>query len=134
MKQFIIAYFTSLISILIIDGIWLFFVAKNFYAKYLGSLMAKSPNLLAAGIFYLLYPLGLIVLVILPAIKGNTSFFKIFLLGALFGLIAYATYDLTNLATIKDWPVIVSVVDILWGTLYTGVISIIVVYLTRIFS
>lgn len=96
--------------------------------------MAKSPNLLAAGLFYLLYTLGLTVLIVLPALKGETNFFKVFLFGALFGLVAYATYDLTNLATIKDWPLIVTIVDIIWGTTYTGIISIIAVYLTRLFS
>jgi uncharacterized membrane protein len=133
MKEKIIAYFSTLIPILIIDGIWLAVVAKNFYTKYIGSLMAKSPNLLAAGLFYLLYALGLLVLIVLPAVKGETSFLKIFLFGALFGLVAYATYDLTNLATIKDWPLMVTLVDILWGTTYTGVVSLIAVYLTRLF-
>lgn len=134
MKEKIIAYFSTLIPILIIDGIWLVSVAKNFYSKYIGSLMTKSPNLIAAGIFYILYAFGLVVIVVLPSVKGETSFLKIFLLGALFGLVAYSTYDLTNLATIKNWPLVITLVDILWGTLYTGVISIIAVYLTRLFA
>ena len=96
--------------------------------------MAKSPNLIAAGLFYLLYALGLTVLVILPAAKGETGFLKIFLLGALLGLVAYSTYDLTNLATIKNWPLMVTLVDILWGTLYTGIASIIAVYVARLFT
>ena len=80
MNESIIAYFSALIPILVIDGIWLALVAKNFYSKYISSLMAKSPNLIAAGLFYLLYALGLTVLVILPAAKGETGFLKIFLL------------------------------------------------------
>ena len=134
MKEALIAYFSTLITILVIDGIWLAFVARNFYSKYIGSLMSKSPNLAAAALFYLLYALGLMVLVILPAVKGDTSFIKVFLFGALLGLVAYGTYDLTNLATIKDWPIVVTLVDILWGTLYTGVVSIIAFYITRLFS
>lgn len=133
MSEIIIAYFASLLPMLIMDGVWLFTIAKNFYAKHIGSLMAKSPNLIAGGLFYILYALGLAVLIVLPAIKDNTSFLKIFLLGALFGLVAYGTYDLTNLATIQNWPIIITIVDILWGTLYTGIVSMIAVYLTRLF-
>ncbi len=134
MKEKIIAYFSVFVPMLIIDGIWLVVVAKNFYAKYISFLMAKSPNLIAAALFYILYPLGIAVFIILPSLKGDVSFFKIFLLGSLFGLIAYSTYDLTNLATIKNWPLVVTVVDIIWGTTYTGVVSIIALYLTRIFA
>lgn len=133
MKEAIIAYFSSLLPMLLIDGIWLAVVAKNFYTKYVGSLMSKSPNLVAAGLFYILYAFGLLFLVLLPAIKGETNFLKVFLLGALLGLVAYGTYDLTNLATIKNWPLMITVVDLIWGTLYTGVVSVIAVYLTRLF-
>lgn len=107
---------------MLIDGVWLAVIAKNFYAKYLGYLMAKTPNLAAAGIFYVIYIIALVVLVISPAVqKGSLQ--GAILTGALFGLAAYATYDLTNLATIKDWPLIVTIVDLVWGTFLTGTVA-----------
>ncbi len=112
-------YFVALITFLIIDGAWLMLIAKNFYAKHLGYLMAKTPNLAAAGIFYLIYIFTMVVLIISPALQKG-SLITAILTGALFGLCAYATYDLTNLATIKDWPLIVTIVDLIWGTFVSG--------------
>lgn len=114
MKYFSL-YLINLIVFLGIDAIWLTVVAKKFYAKHLGYLMSDKPNLAAAGIFYLLFVVGLLVLVILPGLKEN-SLPKTIIYAGLFGLISYATYDLTNLATIKSWPLIVTVVDMIWGT------------------
>jgi len=115
-------YIVSLISFLIVDGIWLTVVAKNFYAKHLGFLMSKNPNLVAALIFYLIYILALVVLVISPSLQKN-SLQTAVLYGALFGLCCYATYDLTNLATIANWPLIVTIVDLIWGTILSATIS-----------
>lgn len=115
-------FFVALVTFLIIDGIWLTIVAKNFYAKHLGYLMSKTPNLAAAGIFYLIYIFGLVVLVISPALHKN-SLMSAILMGAVFGLCGYATYDLTNMATIKDWPLIVTVVDLIWGTLLSAAVA-----------
>ena len=115
-------YFVSLFTFLIIDGFWLMVVAKNFYAKHLGYLMTKTPNLAAAGIFYLIYIFGLVVLVLSPALQKG-SLISAILLGALFGFCAYATYDLTNLATIKDWPVLITIVDLIWGTFVSGAVA-----------
>lgn len=117
-KQFLVALF----SFLIIDGLWLTVIAKDFYAKHLGLLMAKTPNLAAAGIFYLIYIFTMVVLIISPALQRG-SLQSAILTGALFGLCAYATYDLTNLATIKDWPVLVTVVDLMWGTFLSGAVA-----------
>lgn len=117
-KQYIVALFTFLI----IDGAWLMLIAKNFYAKHLGYLMTKTPNLAAAGIFYLIYIFTMVVLIISPALQKG-SLLTAILTGALFGLCAYATYDLTNLATIKDWPLIVTVVDLIWGTFVSGAVA-----------
>ena len=117
-KQFLVA----LGLFLLIDGIWLTTVAKNFYAKNLGYLMSKNPNLVAAGIFYVIYVITLVILVISPALQRG-SLLSAVLTGALFGLCAYATYDLTNLATIKDWPLLVTVVDLIWGAFVSGAVS-----------
>lgn len=115
-------YFVALFTFLMIDSVWLAVIAKNFYAKYLGYLITKTPNLVAAGIFYLIYILGLVVLVISPSLEKKSLIMAI-LTGALFGLCSYATYDLTNMATIKDWPLIVTIVDLIWGTVLSGSIA-----------
>ena len=114
--------FVTLLSFLLIDGIWLTIIAKNFYAKHLGYLMAKTPNLAAAGIFYLIYVFALVVLIISPALQKG-SLVSAILMGSLFGLCAYATYDLTNLATIKDWPLLITIVDLVWGTFVSGAVA-----------
>lgn len=115
-------YLTALVTFLIVDGIWLTTVAKNFYAKHLGYIMTKTPNLMAAFIFYLIYILGIVVLIVSPALQKG-SLLSAILSGALFGLCSYATYDLTNLATTKDWPLIVTIVDLVWGTFVSGVVA-----------
>ncbi len=115
-------YFVSLIVFLGIDGVWLTVVARKFYAEQLGYLMTKTPNLLAALIFYLIYILGVVVLVVAPALeKGNVM--ESVIKGALFGLVCYATYDLTNLATIKDWPILVTIIDLIWGTVLSATVA-----------
>jgi len=134
MKTFIIAYLSSILPMLAIDGVWLATMSKRFYAARLGSLMTASPRLAPAGLFYLLYNLGVALLVVVPAVDGGTSMVKVFAYGALLGLVAYGTYDLTNQATLKDWPVVVTVVDLVWGALLTGVVSIISVALTRLIN
>ncbi len=95
-----------------IDLIWLGLIAKNLYAKHLGYIMAEKVNWTAAILFYVLFIIGILYFAITPA----TSLGNVMLSGALFGLISYATYDLTNLATIKSWPVIITVIDLVWGT------------------
>lgn len=115
-------FFVALLTFLLIDGVWLTVVAKNFYAKQLGYLMAKTPNLAAAGIFYIIYVISLVVLVVAPAVQKGSLQSAVFM-GALLGLSAYATYDLTNLATVKDWPLMVTIVDLIWGTVLTATVA-----------
>lgn len=105
-----------------IDMLWLGVVAKGFYAQQLGHLMRPSVHWGAALLFYLLFIAGLIVFAITPAIEKG-SFIHAVLLGAFFGFITYATYDLTNLATLKDWPLAVTVVDLIWGAVLAGTVS-----------
>jgi uncharacterized membrane protein len=101
---------------LALDGLWLGLLAKDFYQQGLGHLMATSPRWLPALLFYVLYPLGLLYFAVLPQ-NQDAGLAQALLRGALFGFFAYGTYDLSNLATLKDWPALVSVVDIAWGTL-----------------
>ena len=122
--MFIKLYFITLPIFLFIDMVWLGLVAKNFYAKHLGFLMKADVNWLAAILFYLVFVVGLIVFVITPALEKK-SWVMALLLGALFGFITYATYDLTNLATIKDWPIIVTIIDLVWGTFLAAAVSVV---------
>lgn len=107
-----------------IDMVWLVVVAKNFYQKQIGYLMKPDINWLAAIIFYLLFITGLIIFVITPAMVKQ-SWVHALLYGALFGLVTYATYDLTNLATVKDWPLLVTLVDLVWGSVLAASVSVI---------
>jgi uncharacterized membrane protein len=120
--MFIKLYGIALPVFFAIDMVWLGLVAKNFYAKYIGFLMTPNVNWIAAIIFYLLFIVGAVVFVIMPAFEQK-SWMHALLYGALFGLITYATYDLTNLATVKDWPLIVTVVDLVWGMTLSASVS-----------
>ncbi len=120
--MFLKTYLIALPVFFAIDMIWIGLVAKNFYAKQIGFLMKADINWLAAIIFYLLFIVGLVLFVILPALEKK-SLIQVIILGALFGLIAYATYDLTNLATLKDWPMLVTVVDLIWGAVLASSVS-----------
>jgi uncharacterized membrane protein len=122
--MYIKLFFIALPVFFAIDMIWLVLVAKNFYQKQIGFLMKPDINWFAAIIFYLLFILGLVTFVISPAVEKQ-SWIHALLFGALFGLITYATYDLTNLATLKDWPLVVTVVDLIWGTVLAASISVI---------
>jgi len=134
MKTFLIAYASAIVSMLAIDLVWLSLTMKPFYQKYIGHLLAEAPSILPAVIFYLIFIFGLTFLIINPALTGNFSYLKLFLYGALFGLVAYATYDLTNQATMKNWPVIVTIVDLIWGSLLTGTVAVIAKFVTKFFS
>ena len=122
--MFIKLFLIALPVFLAIDMIWLVLVAKKFYQQQIGILMRPDINWLAAIVFYLLFIIGLVTFVISPAVEKQ-SWIHALLYGALFGLITYATYDLTNLATIKDWPLLVTVVDLVWGTVLASSISVI---------
>jgi uncharacterized membrane protein len=115
-------YLVSLVAFFAIDMFWLGLVARSFYQQQLGFLMAPSANWFVAILFYLLFVAGLLFFVIVPGLNANSL--KVTLLkAALFGLITYATYDLTNLATLKDWPALLSIVDMLWGTFLSVSVS-----------
>jgi len=117
-------YLVTLLAFFLVDMIWLAFVARKFYRQQIGFLMASKPKWLAAIIFYLLFILGILVFVVVPGLDGS-SLQTALLRAALFGLITYATYDLTNLATLKDWPILVTLVDLLWGTVLSVLISLV---------
>jgi len=122
MAYYLKLYLATLIAFFAIDMLWLGVVARTFYQRHLGFLMAPHPNWLAAIVFYLLFIVGIVVFVVAPGLKAD-SLKTTLLLAALFGLITYATYDLTNLATIKNWPVLVTIVDMIWGTILSVIVS-----------
>ncbi len=115
-------YLIALPVFFLIDMFWLGFVARNFYRQQIGFLMTPNINWVAAIIFYLIFIFGLVVFVISPAL-AKESINHAILSGALFGFITYATYDLTNLATLKDWPLLVSIVDMIWGAILAASVS-----------
>ena len=110
-------YAITLVCFLTLDAIWLGLIAQPFYQAQIGFLLARNTNLPAAGAFYLLYVAGLVFFVVGPALRAGTPPVRATLRGAFFGLVTYATYDLTNLATIDRWPLPLTVVDMAWGTL-----------------
>jgi len=122
MRYYIKLYFITLIAFLAIDMVWLGLVARTVYQKYLGFLLAPSTNWIAAVLFYLLFILGILVFVVVPGLRAN-SLKATLLRAALFGLITYATYDLTNLATVINWPVLITVIDMAWGTVLSVLVS-----------
>jgi len=119
-KIWAIVYLSTIGAFLLLDGLWLGLIAKSFYASQLGDLMAKPIRFLPAGIFYLMYAVGLVVIAIQPN-NATVGLLAAAATGALIGFMAYGTYDMTNLSTIEGWPLKMSLVDWAWGTCVTGV-------------
>jgi uncharacterized membrane protein len=127
--MFLRLYLTAFPVFLVIDMIWLVLVARKFYSRHLGFIMRSDVGWIPAIIFYLLFIAGLVIFVVTPAIEKH-SWTNALLFGAFFGLVTYATYDLTNLATIRDWPVIVTIVDLIWGAVLSGLVSVVTYLIT----
>lgn len=117
-----IAVLSAAALFLLLDLVWLGYVAHNFYRTQLGPLMADTINIPAAMAFYVVFMAGVAVFVIAPAVTAG-SWLQALIHGALFGFVTYATYDLTNLATVRGWPAQLAIVDLLWGTAVTAFTS-----------
>lgn len=130
-QTFITLYLISVPIFFIIDMIWLGVVAKSFYQSRLGHLLG-DVNWPAAIIFYLIFLVGLIFFAVYPAVMAG-QWQQALLYGALFGFFTYATYDLTNLATLKDWPLSVALVDMVWGTVLGASVAAITYYVHSLF-
>lgn len=126
-------YLIALPVFFAIDMVWLGLVAKNFYRSQIGFLMKTDFNWIAAISFYLFFIGGLVYFVIAPAVEHGT-WTTALLTGALFGFMTYATYDLTNLATLKDWPLMITVVDLIWGTLLSASVATVSFLIARKFG
>jgi uncharacterized membrane protein len=120
LKQFAIGWLSVFGAFLVIDAVWLGSIARDFYARQIGHLMLEQPRLAVAAVFYLFYAVAIVVLAVMPALRSESVLLAAGL-GATLGAAAYGTYDVTNLATLADWPVKMVVVDVLWGTGLTAV-------------
>jgi uncharacterized membrane protein len=121
-SKLLLAYCLTFIVFLVIDLVWLGLVAKDLYRRQLGNLLSENVNWPAAIIFYLLFVAGVFIFAIYPAFEKQSLQHAI-ILGALFGFFTYATYDLTNLATLKGWPIKIVLIDIVWGMVLTSSVS-----------
>ena len=119
MSRFVAAYFAALATLAVLDFLWLGFIAKGFVQAQVGPLLLERPNWTPAVLFYLLYMVGVLIFAVAPGLEAG-SWSRALWLGALFGFFAYATYDFTNLATLKGWTTALLVVDVAWGTFVTG--------------
>lgn len=119
MTKYLIAYLSAAITFLAVDYVWLAHVARNFFVDRLGPLLLEKPLYAAAGGFYLLYAAGIVIFAVVPALRGESAVAAL-MYGALFGFFCYGTYDITNFATLKGWPLQVVLVDVAWGTALTG--------------
>ena len=122
MLKYFLLYLAFLVALVSIDLVWLLGIAKNVYRDEMGSLMATEPKLLAGLSFYVLYALGACIFVVIPALSKQSLSYAL-MYGALFGFFCYMTYDLTNLAVIRDFPTRLAFIDIAWGSLVTASVS-----------
>lgn len=126
LKQFLVTF----VVFMVVDLIWLGVVAKKLYAQYLGYIMAESVNWIAAFSFYILFVIGIVFFVVNPAIQKESWVYAL-TVGAFFGLLTYATYDLTNLATLKDWPLTITIIDLIWGTFLSSTTATVSYFILR---
>jgi uncharacterized membrane protein len=117
--RFVVAYLATAVVFLGFDALWLSQIALGMYRRELGSLLLDQPNLAVAGLFYLLFVAGIVVLVVFPAANG-AGWVNALWMGAVLGLVAYGTYDITNLSTLRNWSLTVTLVDLAWGALLTA--------------
>jgi len=120
-NQTMVAAAATLITMGVLDAVWLTTMTPRLYRRELGELLLAAPSWVPAIAFYLLYAVGTLLLVILPALRGEWTLGHAVLIGAMLGLVAYGTYDLTNLATVRGWSVTVTLVDMVWGAVLTAV-------------
>lgn len=131
MTQTIVAYVASLASLAALDAVWLKSTYQALYQPRLGHLFAAAPSWLPIILFYLLYAAGVVFFATLPALRENAPLWRAFVAGAALGLVAYGTYDLTNQATMKAWPAVITVIDLAWGAFLTGAAALVATYIAR---
>jgi uncharacterized membrane protein len=122
MTHWIVLWIVAAVVFLAIDMVWLLWLGRSLYVTEIGEILRQPPNMAAAGAFYILYVTGLMIMVIWPAFQAQ-SVLQGLIFGALLGLIAYGTYDLTNLAVMKGFTTKIAIIDMIWGTVLTGSVS-----------
>lgn len=132
-QKIIFAYLLTAVVFFAIDMLWLGIVAKDLYNRYLGDFLSDQVNWTAAIIFYLIFIVGISIFAIYPSVEKN-SVVSAIVLGALFGVFTYATYDLTNLATLKNWPLQIVFIDIAWGAFLTASVSVSGFYIVKMLN
>lgn len=133
MTFYVLLWAIAFALLLIIDMVWLMWLGRGFYVDEIGGLLLEQPNLIAAFAFYALYIAGLVYLVIAPAAEAD-SVMKAVISGAVFGLVAYATYDLTNLAVMKGFTLKIALIDMVWGMVLTSAVSGLTVKIVSLFQ
>lgn len=133
MKSVLVAWIAAVLTFLVLDGIWLGIVARDFYMSRLGDLMRQPVAVAPAAAFYLCYAAGIVFLAVRP-LQADVTLTSVALHGAVVGFLAYGTYDMTNLATIRDWPAVVSFVDLVWGTCLTATVAVAAAIAVRQFA
>ncbi len=133
LTDFLKLYGVAVVTFLILDMIWLGLVARSFYQAQMGHLMRANVNWAAAGVFYLVFVAGIVILAVRPAIE-NQSLTQALVLGAVLGLVTYAAYDLTNLATLEGFPLTVALVDLVWGTVLCSTVSAVTYLASRVLA
>ena len=129
-KQALIAYPVTAVVFLALDAVWLTVMADRLYRPALGSLMLDRFELLPALAFYVVYIVGVLVFAVMPGLESR-RWTTALGLGALLGFVAYATYDLTNLATLRDWPILITIVDLVWGAVLAASVSTVTYFIVR---
>lgn len=124
MNRYIAGFLAVALVMVVLDMLWLGLIAKSLYQRGIGHLMAEQPRILAAVAFYALYAIGLLVFAVMPQ-AGDSAWSRTMIKGALFGFFAYATYDLSNLATLRNWPVGLTLVDMAWGTVLSAMSAVV---------
>ncbi len=129
-----VAIVATLLSMGVLDAIWLTTMTTRLYRRQLSGLLLDTPSWAPAVAFYLLYAVGVVVLVVRPALEGEWPLGRVVAIGALLGLVAYGTYDLTNQATLRGWSTVVTAVDMAWGASLTAAVAAIAITAARRFT
>ena len=119
--RFVVAYAVTAIVFLGLDFVWLTQIALGMYRRELGALLLEQPNIVISGVFYLVFVAGIVLLAVFPALNQGGGWLTALWMGAVLGLVAYGTYDITNLATLKNWSTTLVIADLAWGTALSAV-------------
>ncbi|CAN7401496.1 DUF2177 family protein [Caballeronia sp. LjRoot29] len=128
-KMIVVAFAVTAVVFLVLDAIWLGVISRSLYQREIGGLLLAKPNFVAAAVFYVIYIAGMVYFCVVPGIVEQSAL-RGLMNGAIFGIVAYATYDLTNLATLKGWSTTLVFVDVAWGAVASAAASAVAVAIT----